>query len=157
MYPGSLDAGSCWGTWGRVSWYMPGAAISPFVKMCKQSVCFGISAQSDHFHSVDQVHVQTFPSKLIMTSSECPVVTSQWCKGFQMMTFMSTLRGHKRRTHERVGVPVPVESSSRFKCIELSWPPQEYLSASWHWISQEFLHSSKVLCLVLCLITAIHF
>ena len=75
-----------------------------------------------------------------------------------MMTFTSVVRGYKRRMHERVGVSVtvPFESSSRFKCIDLGLPPQEYFSVSWHWVSQDFLYSSEIMCLVLYLIMVMH-
>ena len=79
-----------------------GLAFLPSWKGVKQSVCFGIFAQRDHSHSVDQVHAQTFLPKLIMTSLEHCMVTSWRCKGFQMI-FTSVLRGYKRRMHKRVG------------------------------------------------------
>ena len=75
-------------------------------KKGNQSIHFGISAQGDYFHSVDEAHAQTFLPKQIMASSECHVVMSQWCKGFQMMTFMSVLKGYKRKMRERVRVPI---------------------------------------------------
>ena len=46
-------------------------------KRVEQCVHFGISAQSDHSHTIDQTHVQTFMPKLIMTSPEYHLVTSQ--------------------------------------------------------------------------------
>ena len=48
----------------------PAAAISPFIKGVKQSIDFGISAQSDFFCSVNQVHAWTSLPKQTMTSSE---------------------------------------------------------------------------------------
>ena len=59
-----------------MSWYVHGAAISPFVKGVI-NVYFSVSAQSDYSHSVDQVHVHTFLPKQLMMSSEHCVVTSQ--------------------------------------------------------------------------------
>ena len=44
-----------------------------------------------------------------------------------------------------------------FECIEPSSPPQEYFGVSWHWVSQEFLHSSEIMCLVFCFITVMYF
>ena len=151
-------------TWGHIK--VPGSECHsmclglpflPLKKGVEQSVHFGISIQRNHSHSVDQTHVQTFLPKLIMTSLECHMVMSWWCKGFWMMTFTSALRGDKRRMCERVGVPVPVESSSRFKCKELSYPPQEYFSVCQHQVSQQFLHSGEIMCLVLHLIAVVHF
>ena len=103
------------GTLGRVWQYAPGAAISPFIKGVEHSAHFSVSAQSDHPHSIDQVHPWTFLPKLITTSLEHCLMMSQWNKGFLMITFMSVLRRCKRRKQETVRVPVPVEPTSSFK------------------------------------------
>ena len=85
-------------------------------KKGKHGICFGISARGNYYHSVDQVHAQNFLPKLIMILLEHCVVMFQWYKGFQMTTFMSALKGYKRRTHKRVGVPVRVSVQFSSKC-----------------------------------------
>ena len=44
-----------------------------------------------------------------------------------------------------------------FEFIEPSYPPQEYFSASQHWVSKGFLHPSEVMCLGLCFIMVVCF
>ena len=73
--------------------YVPRATITPSVKMGYKNVCFSGSAQSNYSHSVDQVDAQTFKPKQIMTSLEHHVLMSQQHRGFQLMTFMSALKG----------------------------------------------------------------
>ena len=74
-----------------------------------------------------------------------------------MMTFTSALEGYKRKMHKKVGVPVSNSMVLSLECIEPSETHQEYFGASQHQVSQEFLHSSEMMCLVLCFITVVHF
>ena len=86
-------------------------------------------------------------------SSECHVVVYQWCRGFGMI-FTSRLNGYKRKMHERVGIP---SCKFRVHWTKLTSPPKEYFYLSWQQVSQEFLHSSEIMCLVLCCITVMCF
>ena len=110
MYPGWLDMGAWWGTWGRVSWYAPGATISAFMKgglehwlwcLCSEwllplswpGTCTDIPSKTDH----DII-------RTLCDDDWHHMVTSHWCGGCWMMTFTSVLKGYKRKMHERVGV-----------------------------------------------------
>ena len=89
----------------RVSWYVHGATISPFTKgVTRASALVSPLRVTDSAQLTSCMGRFAHP-KQIMTSTEHCVVMSWWCKGFQLMTFMSVLKGHKRKTHERVGVP----------------------------------------------------
>ena len=104
-----------------VSQYAPGANISPFIKGVEQSIHFGISAQSNHSYSIDQAHVWPFLPKCIMMALEHHLAMSWWHKGFKMMSFISVLRGFKRRMQERIGGFCSSSSWVQFK-VSVSLP-----------------------------------
>ena len=47
--------------------------------------------------------------------------------------------------------------SSKVELIGIGLPSPEYFGAFQHWVSQEFLHPSQIMYLVLCLIMVMHF
>ena len=89
-----LMQGTHQGTWGEsvtvCSW---GCHFSFPKRTVKQNIWFGISAQSNFFCLVNQVHAWTFPPKQTVTSLEHCMVKSWWCNQFWLMTLMSTLKG----------------------------------------------------------------
>ena len=124
-----------------ISQYVTGAGISSFIKGV---IRVSTLASPLRVTIPTQLTCTDFPPKQIMTWSECHVVMSWWHKGFQMITFMSALKGYKRRIHERVGAPVSNSRvpSLKFGVHRAKLTPQEYFGTSQHWVSQEFLHSS---------------
>ena len=76
-----------------------------------------------------------------------------------MMIFALALKGYKRKMDERVGVPV---SNSRvpnfqFQVHRVKLPSSCVLWCILAGVSQEFLHSSEIMCLVLCFIAVEQF
>ena len=153
-YPGWLNAGAHCSTWGRVSQYVPGAAISPSPKGGTTASTL-VSPLRATVSALLTGHMQWFLPKQIMMSLEHHVVMSQWCEGFQMMTFKSVLKGYKRRMHKRVGVPV---SSSQVPGFKFRAQVNLLQSTSVHphtVLARNFYTKATILFLVPCFIMVI--
>ena len=101
-YPGWLDTGVHWGTWGECHGMHLELQLLTLCRVDK-SIQLSVCALSEGGCSVYQAHVHKFLWKrawhhwCIMWWCWGHMMTFWWCGVFQMMTFTSVLKGYKKK------------------------------------------------------------
>ena len=99
LYSCWLNVGVYLGTWGRLSWYVPGSCSVPLYKeRMRVSALASLLWVSVSTQNTRCMHKHSCKIEHDITGASCDdiryyMMMFHWCRGFQMMTFTSVLKG----------------------------------------------------------------